>query len=59
MDLRLQLEGNKNKKSINKDVYQRLKFENTSILIPMSDINDTINTYKYSKMREIVQLNID
>lgn len=46
MDLRLQLEGNKNKKSINKDLYQRLKFENTSIIIPTSDINDTINTYK-------------
>lgn len=46
MELNLQIEGAKNKKSVNLDLYQSLTFDNESKMIPISDVNTTINTYR-------------
>lgn len=46
MDLNLILEENRNKKSTNKDFYTSLQFERTANVIPVSDINKIVNTYK-------------
>jgi hypothetical protein len=45
MDLKLMLEENRNKNSVNTDFYQKLNFKRNSMVIPMSDIKSTINTY--------------
>jgi hypothetical protein len=46
MNIDLSLQKNKNKKSTNKDFYESLNLERNSIILPVSDINETINTYK-------------
>lgn len=46
MNLNLALEENRSKKSVNKDFYQPLNFERSSMVIPVSDIDSIINTYK-------------
>lgn len=45
MDLNLVLEENRSKNSVNKDFYQTLNFERSSMSIPVSDINSVVNTY--------------
>lgn len=46
MNIEIPLNSNKNKKSVNKDFYQTLAFEKNSMVMPVSNINNTINTYK-------------
>lgn len=46
MDLKLVLEENRNKRSTNKDFYQSLNFERSSMMLPISDINNVVNTYQ-------------
>ena len=46
MNLSLTLEEKKNKTSINKDFYQSLTFEKTSMAIPVSDTSDIVNSYQ-------------
>ena len=46
MNLSLTLEEKKNKTSINKDFYQPLTFEKTSMAIPVSDTSDIVNSYQ-------------
>ena len=46
MDINLALEKNRNKKAVNKDFYQALNFERNSMVIPVSDISNVVNTYK-------------
>lgn len=45
-ELNLQIEGSKNKKSVNLDFYQPLVFDNNTKIIPISDITNTVNTYQ-------------
>lgn len=44
--MELSLESNKHKKSLNTDLYQPLNMERSSMVLPVSEINDIINTYK-------------
>lgn len=46
MRIDLTLNGDKHKKSTNKDLYQSLNLERDSAIIPVSNIDKTINTYK-------------
>ncbi len=46
MNLELELEANRSKKSVNKDFYQPLNFERSSMIIPVSDIDSIVNTYE-------------
>lgn len=46
MNLELELESNRNKKSLNKDFYQTLNINRSSMVIPISNIDSVVNTYK-------------
>lgn len=46
MKMELTLESNRHKKSLDTDFYHKMNFERSSMVIPVSEINETINTYK-------------
>lgn len=46
MNLELELEKNRSKKSVNTDFYQPLNLDVSSMVVPVSNINETINIYK-------------